>query len=240
MNISFHIHPTLEGAVPYPEPAGKFLPEYYKKIAPEANNHPNDGTVKRCIPFLESMRLGYIIPLWADMFVDAREDTLTIDFPRNYPMSSSLGKHAYDQMPEHPLSETIYGKNFLKFMNPWIIETEPGVSCMFTSPFNHMESRFKILDGVVDTDNYYNYVNLPFLWLKSGEKYFVPQGTPLVQVIPFRREQTAHTYGVVDEKRNQQTASMVDTKMRFAYRDLFWNKKAKDNHTPPQSEHSDH
>lgn len=240
MNISFHIDKKLEGAVPYPEPSGKFLPEYYKKIASQADSNPQSGTVKRCVPFLESMRMGYIIPLWADMYVDTREDKFHVEFPRNYAMDKSLDTHAYDQMPEHPLSETPHGKSFLKFINPWIIETEPGVSCMFTSPFNHMESRFKILDGVVDTDNYYNNIHFPFLWLKPDEENFIARGTPLVQVIPFRREQTAHAYGVIDEKRKQQTQSMLGTKMRHGYRDLFWNKKAKDNHTPPHDEHSDH
>lgn len=228
MKIKFNIHPKLKDAVPYPEPAGKFLPEYYKKISPQVDSNPKNSTVKRCVPFLESMRMGYIIPLWADMYVKSTENDITVDFPPNFQQSKTLDTHAYSQMPEHPLSTMPHGKTLLKFINPWIIETEPGVSCLFTSPFNHMETRFKIIDGAVDTDTYYNNINFPFVWTQSNGEWLVPRGFPLVQVIPFVRNNSEYDIGLIDEDRHQHTISSLGTKLKDGYRDLFWNKNIND------------
>jgi hypothetical protein len=52
----------------------------------------------------------------------------------------------------------------------------------------HRESVFTILDGVVDTDKYTAPVNFPFVlndWKFEG---LIPAGTPVAQVIPFKRD----------------------------------------------------
>lgn len=223
--IRFMLDEAHEGVFPPPVQALKKAPDFYKAIKSQSDNHPATGTVKRCVPFLDALSAGFIIPLWADLYVYAENGGLNLSFPDNLPMGKSIETHGYMQMPDHPLAEKPYGKDFLKFLNPWLIETDPGYSCLFTSPLNHLETRFKILDGVVDTDNYYNNINLPFLWTGGDGQFFIPKGTPLVQVIPFKREEFSLSVGVIDASRRRTTLGVLGTHLKNAYRQEFWSKR---------------
>lgn len=225
MNINFSCIKSLSGVIPQPVPAVKMTPDYFRKIKPQMSNHPESGTAKRCVPFLDALSAGFIIPLWADMHVFAKDENININFPQNFPQGESLGTHSEQQLPGHPLSNLPYGKLLMKFINPWVIETEQGVSCLFTSPLNHFQRHFKIIDGVVDTDSYYNNINFPFLWTGGDGDFFFKKGTPLVQVIPFRRESITATFLETDNDRVNKTCAALGTKMRNGYRDEFWHNK---------------
>lgn len=225
MKINFTCEKNLLGAIPNPVPSLKSAPDYFKKIKPQSDHHPRSGTVKRCVPFLDALSAGFVIPLWCDVFVFANGGEFSIDFPPNFQQGETLGSHSMDQVPNHPLARKPYGNLPMKWINPWIVETEPGVSCLFTSPLNHLETRFKVLDGVVDTDTYHSQVNFPFLWTGGDGEFLIPKGTPLVQVIPFRREECELEVGVIDSDKQRAAQSLLGTKMKNGYRDEFWHKR---------------
>ena len=79
-------------------------------------------------------------------------------------------------------------------MNPYAIATPPGYSVLFTQPM-HRESVFTILDGIVDTDNYNVPVNFPFVLNDVKWEGIIPAGTPMAQLIPFKRESWEHNLG---------------------------------------------
>lgn len=221
--VRFCCEPRHAGVFPEPVPAIRKAPSYFKSIKPQTSPHPASTTVKRCVPFLDALSAGFIIPLWADVFVTASNGTLTIDFPKFLPMPESLGSHGYQQIEGHPMADTPYGKLPLKFINPWLVETEPGVSCLFTAPLNHMETRFKLLDGVVDTDTYYNNVNFPFIWTGGDGTFVIEKGTPLVQVIPFRREDHTMAVATIDQARKDTVNGVLGTQHARGYRDNYWS-----------------
>lgn len=225
MKIKFSCDAHLLGVIPNPVPAIKATPDYFRPIKPQSDNNPKSGTVKRCVPFLDALSAGFIIPMWCDVYVIARNGNLSIDFPPNFPQSETLGSHSSAQIPKHPLANKPYGNMPMKWINPWVIETELGVSCLFTPPLNHMETRFKLLDGVVDTDTYYNNVNFPFLWTAGDGEFFIKKGTPLVQVIPFRREEQSFEVSAVDIEKRGAVQSTLGTKLKNGYRDELWHGK---------------
>ena len=47
---------------PHPKPASLFIPDEYKKLKRHTENNLHRPTVKTCIPFLDSLTMGYIIP----------------------------------------------------------------------------------------------------------------------------------------------------------------------------------
>jgi len=53
---------------PHPKPASKFIPDEYKKLPRFANGNMHVPTLKTCIPFLDSLTAGYIIPFDQDYF----------------------------------------------------------------------------------------------------------------------------------------------------------------------------
>lgn len=227
-NVIFRCDPAHLGVFPEPVPAIKKAPAYYRAIKPQSDPNPKSATVKRCVPFMDALSFGYIIPLWADLFVHARDGSITLDFPRNLQMPSSIENHGYTQIPDHPRAGDPYGKMPMKFMNPWVVETSPGYSCLFTSPLNHMEGRIKILDGVVDTDDYYNNVNLPFLWTGGDGEFLIEKGTPLVQVIPFKREDFVMSISAVDMDKKTKTEAVLGTHLKNGYRKNYWSGRSQD------------
>ena len=224
-NIKFHAEYAQIHSFPHPQPSAKFLPNYFKNLPQQIGGDPQDGTVKRCVPFLDALTEGFIIPLWAECRVVATNDKINLQFPKNLKMNESLSTHSYDQIKNHPMSKKPYGTIALKWVNPWAIQTPKGYSCLFTSPLNHMEDRFKILDGIVDTDTYYNQVNFPFIWTGGDGEYTLQKGTPIVQVIPFKRTTWKHKIEETDEKKQSVVLSKLGTVLRHGYRNMFWNKK---------------
>lgn len=99
--------------------------------------------------------------------------------------------HRKEQLEGSPYIEKNKNLPFYKVLNPWVISTPPGYSCLFLPPMNNTDDRFSIIPGIVDTDTYKNEINFPFVI--NGDKYptletMIKKGTPYVQVIPFKRD----------------------------------------------------
>jgi len=112
-------------------------------------------------------------------------------------------------------------------MNPWVIKTPPGYSCLFVSPLNNTDDRFSIISGIVETDTYEGEINFPIVF--NGDKYPVLnttllKGTPYVQVIPFKRDNW-----VMETKENKHKKSF-DLKFFLYYfkyyKDKVWKKRS--------------
>lgn len=71
INVEFLSNPTNLKILSKPNYAYKYIPEWYKKLKPQVPNLDKSdvGTAKRCMPMLDAMSLGYIIPLWADLSI---------------------------------------------------------------------------------------------------------------------------------------------------------------------------
>lgn len=197
MQINFDINKELKDVIPEPTPASKQIPDWFKGMAGTYTYENNESafdpeTVKRCVPFLDVLSTGYIIPLWSDIAVKSAEDTFTMSWNNSIFSDghSMVDKHMSEQISTTPIVDlSPFGNQPMKFVNPWVINTEPGWSCLFVSPLNHFEDRFQLISGLVDTDTYYNNINFPFIWMKQNFKGFLERGTPLVQVIPIKRDE---------------------------------------------------
>jgi hypothetical protein len=75
-----------------------------------------------------------------------------------------------------------------KFHNFWTIVTPPGWSCLFVSPLNRPNGIFEVISGIVDTDSYTAPVHFPFFATGPDGLHVIEKGSPMVQVIPFRRD----------------------------------------------------
>ena len=76
-----------------------------------------------------------------------------------------------------------------KFHNHWTIRTPPGWSCLFIPPMNQPNGVVEIAAGVVDHRRVHLADPLSVLLAIAADGlYTLEKGTPLVQVIPFRRE----------------------------------------------------
>ena len=113
-----------------------------------------------------------------------------------------------------------------KFLNPWIIKTPPGYSCLFVPPLNNADDRFSIIPAIVDTDSFTMWINFPFI--VNGDKYPVldtelKKGTPYVQVIPFKRD--SWKMKIEEQKEVEKMwLGKYFLKKLHNYKQTFWNK----------------
>jgi DNA modification methylase len=80
---------------------------------------------------------------------------------------------------------------------------------------------------VVDTDMYKLGVEFPFQLLNTiTEDIFVlEKGTPICQVIPFKRENWKSEAVPFDEKANKKNGFELKSKIVRSYKTQFWQKK---------------
>jgi hypothetical protein len=205
------------------------------------------ATIKRCMPVFDAIVGGYIIYTYADVYVSQQKivyadkehfDKTNEDKPltdeevlaKGYPLTQpfyewpSFGPiqfHPVTQAPTHPgrgsLSDSM---NYPKWINPWSIKTPKGYSVLFTQPM-HRESPFTILDGIVDTDSYNAPVNFPFVLNNWGFEGLIPAGTPMAQVIPFKRESWQMGIGNAEDYQAQQKTTIH---LRTSFFDSYKNK----------------
>ncbi len=187
--VTFLCRKEDEGIIPAPVRAKTALPDWFRKLPPvtEARVSTNDSglTVKRCMPFLDAMATGWVIGLAATVRMEILDKGQTVncgwDFDRT--LVSNHASHQVAGNPREPLPPC-------KFHNYWTIRTPPGWSCLFVPPLNRPNGVFEVVAGVVDTDTYQSEIHFPFFATGEDGLHVLERGTPIVQVIPFRRETT--------------------------------------------------
>jgi hypothetical protein len=188
--MQFLCRPEDEGVIAPPVPAKSYLPDWFRKLpaVDEAKLSKTDTglTVKRCMPFLDAMSEGWIIPLAASVRLEIAEGGRRVeagwDFDRT--LVSNHGEHQVAGNPRGGIPPR-------KFHNFWTIVTPPGWSCLFVDPLNRPNGVFEVVAGVVDTDTYRAPIHFPFFATGPDGLHVIEKGSPLIQVIPFRRDRTA-------------------------------------------------
>lgn len=217
-NINFRARSKNEFEVqPKPYPAVKRLPKWFLDMEPygKFDGYPLDGklhvrnrianaTFKKCVPLLDGMSAGYIIDLWADVIIE-NENEFGVPY-----IFWKTQNHIFE--PHGDVSEMTsppgYSSLVFKYNNCWIPQTPKGYSCLITSPFGYSDLPFKAVPAIVDTDKSKFELVFP-MWMKEGLSGVVEKGTPMIQIIPFKRDDWNSTfdyyengeyYNVIQEK----------------------------------------
>ena len=209
-----------------PRPAVKEVPEWYKNteeyFGENVKKVPLGGgisqTIKKCIPVFDAITSGYILYTQADVQVSKKDG-----FPYyNWASQDAISFHPIEQAPLHPQGNEA---PYPKWNNPYAIITPPGYSTLFTQPL-HRESIFTILPGIVDTDTYKTTVNFPFVLNDVNWEGIIPAGTPMAQLIPFKRESWKHKIGSEKERMEHQKVYKKLKILFFnSYKKQFWSPK---------------
>ena len=208
-----------------PKPAVRQIPEWYKNTSEYLSdkgrtwsNGETPHTIKKCMPVFDAMTAGYVLYTQVDVQVS------TINNLPFYSWSDQnvISLHPVEQVPLHPTKNEA---PYPKWNNPYAIATPPGYSVLFTQPM-HRESVFTILEGIVDTDKYKAPVNFPFVLKDTKWEGIIPAGTPMAQVIPFKRESWEHKIGSDKERIEQDNISKKLKTLFFnSYKRQFWSSK---------------
>ena len=236
-----HEHRELSKDI-HPIPAKLNVPDWYKELKTSREY----VTIKSCIPFLDTLISGYILKMPQDLYIKhnyMNEDN-KLDSSFRFSLhnvnpdmiyasginlnTQSKETHSIKQVGDKcPFTSKNKNLHFYKILNPMIIKTPPGYSCLFVSPLNNKDDRFEIISGIVDTDTYENFINFPIVI--NGDKYpnletTIERGTPYVQIIPFKRDDWKMEIG--SKRVNVALTSLtILRKIWNNYKTFFWKKK---------------
>lgn len=212
-----------------PYPAVRNLPEWFIKTDRYVDGiqdideygDPN-STVKKCMPMVDLIGAGYHIPLPSDTWLDNFGEK-DLKFRWSWTDYQLIIMQKREQHTTYPTPFGYY-ESIFKWVNPWIIKTPPGWSCLFTHPSHHEELPFRTLPAIVDTDKYPTFVNLPF-YVRKGFNGLIPKGTPIVQVIPFKRETFKSEFSYDKGNKLKKIWDKVHTIFFERYQKFFWTPK---------------
>ena len=221
-----------------PVPSKKIMPEWYKKMPNFNNKDITQLTVKKCMPFLDALTMGYIMTTGWEIGIMKKmkgdDQLIQLTYPDQVSILLNekymgLEQHISDQFSEDGY-EYDDMKQVIKITSPWIIRTPPGYSCLFIPPLNRVNPYFRPVSGVVDTDTYNLPINFPCIFKEFKEDTkIVPIGTPIVMVIPFKRDswkmEVSHKPTGKDGYKQRDKEIGLFRKMYDNYKTFIWHKK---------------
>lgn len=222
-----------------PKPTARYTPDWWKEkkidlvkqSAYDLNtanikNCPSVGNIKHCPSFTDVFTSGYVVPMWMDTYLgydkeNARAGAL-----------SNLTQIDYHPCPSEDMENyTFLGKEavaFFKAKSPWSIITKPGVSVLILPLFFNFDPDFSIVPGIIDTE-YVNNLNPDIIYHSKEKEIFIERGTPLFQIIPFRKEKFTFDVKEMDDlsdkSKNKFYANILDYETRLRGTNFYINKR---------------
>jgi hypothetical protein len=180
--------------------------------------------LKHCLPFLDALSIGYYILLDQNVNVRRTENGKVVEWEET-PWGSTVEMRP-PQVTNPLQGPAGYGEEYQHFHWFLHIAVKPpeGYSMIITHPFNRYELPFVTMTGIVD-DYAMPGANASF-FLRNDFEGVIPKGTPVAQVIPFKREdwKAVRNPGLWDESRSE--LRPVDELLEGHYRKSIWKKKS--------------
>jgi hypothetical protein len=229
-HISFTPEVVHPPKLPKPTPASLHVPEWYAKSerwtnvdSPVIQNYGANQGLKLCVPFLDGMISGYMVETWTDIQVTPLNETSSRFnwLAKPDPIierSPSLGERI--PVPAGHIS------NHFAWVGQFGIKVPTGYSVLLTHPLNRHDLPFTTLSGIIDSDGSHAPGNIPF-FLKANWEGIIPAGTPIAQILPFKRDNWVSELG--DEKIQKEVIQQsFDTRriLNGFYKKNFWHRKS--------------
>jgi hypothetical protein len=199
--------------------AKDIIPDFVKA----QRGRPANEKFLNCPGMADFLRAGYIIPAWTDFEIKSNRSGTHIKALSGFEAGpvSGLNYKLVDGLV--PLNNVPGAVN--KVPCPWAVFTKKGWSAYVMPAYYHSPflKDLYMYPGVIDHDNF---CQMNWLFTAMHECHIhIPAGTPILQIIPFKRE-------IIKGKSMKGTEHDIDfhkygypTKWRSAYRRLFHKKK---------------
>jgi hypothetical protein len=207
-------------------PSQKYLPEWYKNIKGRNINNIVINkdfvlkNIKNCMPVFDSFTTGYSVAMWTDMNFKWDEASNSHDF---FWQDGPAPINAREKLENEPLPiPEGYSDIHYIWYCPYSIEVPKGYSILVTHPLNRFDLPFITMSGIVDDFMPTGFIPVFF---KKGQSGTIEQGTPILQIIPFKRENWESEKDEEHKDKNEEfRANSLRTFFGY-YRKNKWNKK---------------
>lgn len=169
----------------------------------EANRSNVFLSIKHCMPYLDAMIAGYHYLLHTDVYVKINEEGI--------PEISWNSEHepAGERiLKEMPVPHGHYQAHFGWQMH-WGFQVPDGYSVLITHPLNRNDLPFTTTSGIVDNDVYPLPGNISF-HIKDNFSGVIPAGTPIMQIIPIKRENWSSVVNTDDSFFEEKLAMSIE------------------------------
>ena len=217
----------VEAAQSAPVSASQCLPDWYKKLPRYVNRSDKpiksfgQKDLKTCVPFRDAIITGYIILLPADIEVCIAADG-DVDVFHNPQLTFNVVEKRgalTEQNQGFGMPNPIGTVPIMFAWSPLFgIGTSKCDSVLVTHPLNRNDLPFVTTSGIIDSGFFKVSGNIPF-FIKEGFSGVIPKGTPIAQVIPFKRENLISQYIPSDRKAYSLFMTLRDT-----YLDGFYSR----------------
>jgi len=167
-----------------PKPAKNFIPDWWKNqdfLLTNNSQNPFDNlSFKACVPFLDSLTNGYMIYTSQDIVVKIQNEKPFMFWQTSPIPAIDRGLSGNLPVP------TGHNKTHFAWQLHFGFELPKGYSLLITHPLNRFDLPFTTVSGIVDDS-----VQWPgafTFWLKENFEGVIPKGTPMAQIIPFKRD----------------------------------------------------
>ena len=217
---------------PKPFPASQGLPTWWKDATPYIKGEDNpDGkkliiknaetnaSFKKCTPMLDMLTSGYIIPLWSDVHVKINNNLPEISW--------RVSKNVFELHPGQEVEiPDGYQKTTFKFLNQWTPKLPKGYSALIIPCPGYQNLPFRPISAIIDYDKT-THALFPPVYLKENFEGIVEKGTPMFQIIPFKRNNWISSFSFLKDGEDLITIDR-DIKATIVnnYVKNFWEKKS--------------
>lgn len=215
-----------------PVPASNFIPEWWKNATPYikspenpagkkliVRNFESNASFKKCQPMLDAISFGYIFQLYADVKIEQIDNSPSL----TWRVGSELFSFHDHQDVEVP--DGYDKKSSFKYNNPWIPKLPKGYSALIIPCVGYPNPVFKAMHAVIDYDKTMHPLSPP-MFIKEGYEGILEKGTPMFQMIPFKRDDWESEYSFLkDGELNIITARDIKSTIVNNYIKNFWEKK---------------
>ena len=192
--------------------AKNVVPDWWKKAkVGESINGTFQQTIRSCPAMDDWLKMGWYLLANRDLHVKCGvssfeegdtsswfhlEDGEGDQWLQNYESQSHPSTQTLDAFSYYGAGDNAPIKDAFKCKNPWNIKTPKGYSCFYLDPFLHQNKYFATWQGIIDTDEFnVNLDNAQIIFYpKVSHSFTIKKGTPLCQIIPFKREEWAASY----------------------------------------------
>jgi hypothetical protein len=193
--IEFMPLPTkgFEYNFPYPTSAQEKSPTWYKDQPSSFSKEDEDRnlnlTVKKCLPFFDAMTMGYLLRMPVDLYINTKNKKVEWSISEEFSLIKDImiNWHSSEHISHYPSKSNFYVDDLLRINPMWMTRTPKGYSSFFTSPIHQSNIPIKAIEAVVDTDKFLT-AGLNSFFLEKDFDGVIKQGTPILQVIPFKRD----------------------------------------------------
>ena len=220
------------------QPIKNFVPDWYKKSArytkkdelsgkmykisaSEIDSLPISAGLKYCVPFLDSLLVGYALPLPFEIMVKQTENGPVISWNNDEPHFAPVGKREDNDAALIPVPSGCSDSHFV-WLTKNIINIPKGFSVILGHPLNRYDLPFITLSGIIDSTVLHE-GQIPF-FIKKDFEGIIPAGTPIAQIIPFKKENWTSKLNPELIKSAQMT-TLRSKVARFWYKNNVYQKK---------------